>query len=429
MSLTKNRNPFEMRRALSIILGLLGLLFLPLRNSFPPSLAFSSQERTRLGNEIFVDALLSSLHGRNLGLVLNQTSALPDGDSLLTALQKKGQQVLAVFTPEHGFKGRMEGGEEIDDSQLENIKVFSLYGEIKKPTPEQMEGVDAFVYDIQDVGTRYYTYITTLKYVMEAAAEAGKAIYVLDRPNPAGGLIVEGPLLEHAFESFIGALPIPVRYGLTVGELASMMKGEGWVPSNVDLHVVRMKNWRRDLFWKDTGLDWIPTSPNIPFPDTAIIYPGTGLLGALIINQGLGTKNPFLQFGAPWMDVDRIIRYLEGGEKYGVELESLNYTPLSIPGKTLHPPYENRLCRGIRVRLLHRERFSSLHFTIDLIRALKDIHPSDIRLHNDSLNRMFGNDLLERYILGKLSYEALFQEITKDEKDFLARREKYLLYD
>jgi uncharacterized protein YbbC (DUF1343 family) len=429
MSQTKNRNTFGLRRVPSILLGLLGFLFFMLSGNFFPSLAFYSQERTRLGNEIFADALPSSLHGKKLGLVLNQTSVLPDGESILEALRRRGHHVTVVFTPEHGFKGRIEGGEEIDDSQLDNIKVFSLYGDIKKPTPEQMLEVDALVYDIQDVGTRYYTYITTLKYVMEAAAEAGKAVYVLDRPNPAGGLMVEGPLLEPSYESFIGALPLPVRYGLTVGELASMMKGEGWVPKQVDLHVVRMKNWRRDFFWEDTGLDWIPTSPNIPFPDTAIIYPGTGLLGALTINQGLGTQNPFLQFGAPWMDGDRVIRHLEGGEKYGVELEPLDYTPLSIPGKILHPPYENRLCRGIRVRLLHRERFSSLHFTIDLIRALKDIHPNDIRLHNDSLNRMFGNNLLEQYILDKLSYEMLIQEITKDEKDFLDRRKKYLLYD
>ncbi len=412
-----------------MLLGLSGLFFLLRGSIFLYGADSIDPQRTRLGNEAFIEHVPSPLLDKKLGLVLNQTSILPDGEPLLEALQRIGLHVRAVFTPEHGFKGKTEGGEDIHDSHLEDIKLYSLYGETKKPTPEQMQAVDAFVYDIQDVGTRYYTYITTLKYVMEAAAEAGKAVYVLDRPNPSGGKIVEGPLLEPAYESFIGALPIPVRYGLTVGEFASMMKGEGWVPSKVDLHVVRLKNWRRDFFWEDTGLDWIPTSPNIPFPDTAIIYPGTGLIGALTINQGLGTQNPFLQFGAPWMDVDRIIRHLEGGEKYGVELEPLDFTPLSIPGKTLHPPYENRLCRGIRVRLLHRERFLSLHFTIDLIRALKDIHPGDIRLHNDSLNRMFGNNLLERYILDKLSYEALLQKITRDEKDFLARRKKYLLYD
>lgn len=429
MSSPKSRNPFLSRGTLHLLPALFCLFLLPARINFLHQTVSSDQGRTRLGNEILTRALPSGLQDKKLGLILNQTSVLPDGEPLLHALLKIGGQVQAVYTPEHGYRGRVEGGEEIDDSRLENIKVFSLYGETKKPTPEQMRGVDVFVYDIQDVGTRFYTYITTMKYVMEAAAEAGKAVYVLDRPNPAGGLIVEGPLLEPAYESFIGALPIPVRYGLTPGELALMMKGEGWVPPEVDLHVVCMKNWRRDLFWADTGLDWIPTSPNIPFPDTAIIYPGTGLLGALTINQGLGTQNPFLQFGAPWMDAERIIRLLEGGEKYGVELECLDYTPLSIPGKTLHPPYENRLCRGIRVRLLHRERFSSVHFTIDLIRALKDIHIADIRLHNDSLNRMFGNNLLERYILGKLSYEALLQEIAEDEKDFLDRRQKYLLYD
>lgn len=429
MSSPKNRNLIEIRRILSVLPALSGLLFLLLRISFSLPTVFDNQKRTRLGSENFIEAPPSWLHNKKLGLVLNHTSVLPDGESLLSAILKKGLKVQAVYTPEHGFRGRVEGGEEIDDSALDDIKVFSLYGKIKKPTPEQTRDLDAFVYDIQDVGTRFYTYITTLKYVMEAAAEAGKSVYVLDRPNPAGGLIVEGPLLEPAYESFIGALPIPVRYGLTVGEVALMMKREGWVPSGADLHVIRMKNWRRGFFWEDTGLNWIPTSPNIPFPDTAVIYPGTGLLGALTINQGLGTLNPFLQLGAPWMDADRIIRHLEGGVKYGIKLEPLDYTPFSIPGKTLRPPYENRPCRGIRVRILRKDLFTSLHFTLDLIRALKDIHPGDIRLHNDSLNRMFGTNHLEQYILDKLSYEELLQEIAKNEKDFLARRKKYLLYD
>ena len=390
---------------------------------------FAAQKRTKLGNEIFIQTLLSELSQKRLGLVCNQTSVLPDGKSLVEALIKKGASIEAVFTPEHGFRGKLEAGAKVEDNLLEKIKIFSLYGKTKKPTQEQAQSIDAFVYDIQDVGTRYYTYITTLKYIMEAAAVFGKTVYVLDRPNPAGGLIVEGPLLRSAYESFRGAFPIPVRYGLTVGELALMMKGEGWVPPQVELHVVRMTNWGRHLFWEDTGLSWIPTSPNIPFPETAIIYPGTGLLGAFTINPGLGTLNPFLQFGAPWLDTAEIIQKLGEGANYGVELEPLIYTPRSLPGKTLHPPYENRACQGILVRIVQKDKFASLHFTLALIKAIRETHPENIRLYPESLNQMFGNDLLEKYIEGSLNYDDLLKDMEKDERAFLHLRQKYLLYD
>jgi uncharacterized protein YbbC (DUF1343 family) len=390
---------------------------------------FATQKRTKLGNEIFIQTILPHLVQKKLGLVCNQTSVLPDGKSLIQAIQESGIPDPVIFTPEHGYKGTAEAGAEIQDSLKKKIPIFSLYGKNKKPTKEQAQLIDAFVYDIQDVGTRFYTYITTLKYVLEAAALFGKTVYVLDRPNPAGGRIVEGPLLRSEYESFIGAIPIPVRYGLTVGELASMMKGEGWVPSDVDLRVVRMTSWGRHFFWEDTGLPWIPTSPNILSSETAIIYPGTGLLGALTINQGLGTLNPFLQFGTPWLDPKAIIKKLGGGTNYGTKLEPLIYTPQSLPGKTLHPPYENRSCQGIRVRIIQKDKFFSLHFTLALIKAILEIHPQRIRLHELGLNQMFGNDLLEKYIRGTLNYDDLLWETEKDEKAFLAMRQKYLLYD
>ena len=390
---------------------------------------FADQEKTKLGNEIFIRTILPQLEQKKLGLVCNQTSLLSDGKSLIHAIGRKRIANLVVFTPEHGYKGTAEAGAEVRDDVLGDLKIFSLYGKTRRPTREQTEEIDAFVFDIQDVGTRFYTYITTLKYVMEAAAQFGKSVYVLDRPNPAGGHIVEGPLLRAEFESFRGEVPIPVRYGLTIGELALMMAGEGWIPTPVDLHVVRMTNWKRRYFWEDTGLPWVPTSPNIPFPETAIIFPGTGLLGAITINQGLGTSNPFLQFGAPWLDTQRIIRQLGGGADFGIALEALVYTPRSLPGKTLHPPFENRPCQGIRVRIVQKDKFLSLHFTLALIKVIRDIHPDKIRLYPESLNQMFGNDLCTKFITGALSYKDLLTEMEKDEKAFIRMRQKYLLYD
>jgi uncharacterized protein YbbC (DUF1343 family) len=408
--------------------ALLFLSFFLFAGIFSISALLAAQKRTKMGNEIFLQTLLSQLGQKKLGLVCNQTSVLPGGKSLIEAILETGIPIQAVFAPEHGFKGELEAGAKIHDSLWDKIKIYSLYGKTKRPTHEQSRSIDAFVYDIQDVGTRFYTYITTLKLVMDAAAEFGKPVYVLDRPNPAGGLIVEGPLLDPKYKSFRGIFPIPVRYGLTVGELALMMKGEGWVPPQVELHVVRMTNWSRRFFWEDTGLRWIPTSPNIPFSETAIIYPGTGLLGAFTINPGLGTQNPFMQFGAPWLDPKTLIQKLGGGIRYGVELEPLIYTPVSLPGKTLHPPYENRPCQGIKVRIIEKDKFFSLHFTLALIKAIRETHPDKIRLHRESLCQMFGNDLLARFITGTLGYDKVLAEMEKEEKGFLQMRQKYLLY-
>lgn len=397
--------------------------------SFPRKISLAPKGRVELGNEIFVKNFSSELQGKSLGLVINHSSVLPQGRSLVQALLEKGQKIQAIFSPEHGFSGTMEAGTEVKDSQLKDIMIYSLYEKNKKPTPEQTRGIDAFVYDIQDVGIRFYTYITTLKYVLEAAAEAQIPVYVLDRPNPTGGDIIEGPLLRPEYESFIGALPIPVRYGLTPGELAMMMKGEGWVPREVDLHVIRMKNWRRNYFWEDTGLPWIPPSPNIPTPETAIIYPASSVLGTMKLNEGRGTPYPFLQFGAPWLNASSLIKELNGGERFGIELEAVYYTPRSLPGKALHPLYKNKMCHGIRVRILQKEKFFSLRFAYAIIKALKNQKQYKLAAPPRYLNMIFGSNLLSHYIEGKISYEKLVSQVEEEEKLFRQRRLKYLLYE
>jgi uncharacterized protein YbbC (DUF1343 family) len=369
------------------------------------------------------------LQGKRIGLVINHTSVLSDGKPLLKAFREAGIDVSAIFSPEHGFSGTEEGGIKVDDTAIKNIPVFSLYGKTRQPTAEQMRHMDVFVYDIQDVGTRFYTYITTLKYVLEAASKEGKDVYVLDRPNPIGGLIVEGPILKDRHHSFIGAIPLPIRYGLTVGELALMMKGEKWVPEDVVLHVIKMDSWKRDFFWEDTGLLWIPTSPNMPKHETSIAYPGMGLLGGVIINHGLGTLNPFLQFGAPWLDTELMRKSLNNRKEFGIALENITYTPLSLPGKVLQPPYENRECKGLRIRILEKEKFLSVRFTLAVIKALKQNHPSKISPQTQTLNRHFGDDILVQYLNGHISFEAMMAKIVGDEKSFRSRRQQYLLYE
>jgi len=425
--LKRDKKEKELKRSVFpafLLLGMIGLFFLGWSGNVN-----SKKDRVRLGNETFLDSFPPELQGKRLGLVINLTSRLPRGPLFVEALLDQGHSIQAIFSPEHGFLGNLEGGTEVKDNRFKGIEIFSLYGKTKKPTPEQCRGIDAFLYDIQDIGTRFYTYITTLKYILEAAAEAHRSAYVLDRPNPAGGLIIEGPLLQPEFESFIGALPIPVRYGLTAGELALMMKGEGWIDQKVDIRVIRMKNWKRNEFWNDTHLPWIPPSPNIPTAETALAFPGTGLLGGLNLNQGLGTSHPFLQFGAPWLEARNFIQSLNGGKEFGVEMEAVTYKPRSIAGKVLNPAYENKSCQGIRIHIKRKEKFLSLRFTLALIKILKDHYPQNITLHSQPLNRMFGSDLLVRYLKGKITYQEMLNQMEKDEKFFRKQRRKYLLYN
>jgi len=391
--------------------------------------ALSREEPSvRLGNEIFLEEFLSEVQGKSLGLIVNQTSLLPQGKTLLQALLDKEQKIQAIFSPEHGFFGDVEAGAEVKDNEFKGIKIYSLYGGTRKPTSEQTRGIGAFIYDIQDIGTRFYTYISTLKYMIEAAAEANIPIYILDRPNPLGGEIIEGPLLRPEFISFLGEVLVTIRYGLTAAELAMMMKGEGWIPEKADIRAVKMKNWKRNFFWQETGLAWIPSSPNIPTPESAIIYPGTALFGAVSLNRGEGTPYPFLQFGAPWLDNASVIKKLDA-EKFGVGLEAVDYTPISMPGKALHPLHEKKECRGIKVSVNNKEKFLSIRFGLEVIKAIKEQLPNKIFPESRYLDQMFGNDLLSRYIKGKTSYEEIIAQMEKDEKTFEEKRRKYFLYE
>ncbi len=395
-----------------------------------PGRVFPSTDKlVKLGNEIFLNKLAPTLKGKSLGLVINHTSALPSGKSLVQALLEEGHSVQAIFSPEHGFTGKVEAGKEVKNSELKGITIYSLYGETKKPTPEQMEGIDFLIYDIQDVGARFYTYITTLKHILEAAAEAKIPVYVLDRPNPVGGEMVEGPLMSPEFESFIGALPIPIRYGLTSGELAMMIKGEKWIPQDFDLHIVRMRNWKRHFFWKDTGLLWTPTSPNMPSPETAILFPGLSFLSAIQLNEGVGTPHPFLQFGAPWLKPLSLMDRLNGGQDFGVELEAIAYTPRSLPRKVLHPIYENRTCQGVRITIIQKENFFPIRFALETIKAIQEEWPDNIFFNAFNLNRKFGNELLSRFLEGNISYETLLSRMEEEEEIFKQKRKKYLLYE
>ncbi|SVA63382.1 uncharacterized protein METZ01_LOCUS116236, partial [marine metagenome] len=276
----------------------------------------------RTGLDVLLEDYSDYLKGKTIGLVTNHTGISRKGEKNYKLFENNPDITLKrIFAPEHGFYGEASAGAKVEyDNQKDSgPEIVSLYGKTRKPTAEMLDGIDLVIYDIQDVGARFYTYISTLGIVMEAAGENGVNVMVLDRPNPLGGEIIEGAILDTAFKSFVGYYPIPTRYALTVGELSQMAVKEGWLSSvPPELIVVTMDGWKRSMFFDDTGLPWVPPSPNIPDLETAIIYPGMCLYEATNVSEGRGTNNPFKQIGAPWMNYD-IAKEMKNCELEGAE--------------------------------------------------------------------------------------------------------------
>lgn len=255
-----------------------------------------AQPGVKLGNDVLVERHLQLLEGKRVGLIVNHTARLSSGQYLVDMLVQRGIVIVALFGPEHGIRGEGLAGEKISDTKDEKtgIPIYSLYGKTRKPTAEMLANVDMLVYDIQDVGVRFYTYISTMGLCMAAAAEKGIPFIVLDRPNPLGGEKVDGPILDDSLKSFVGMYPIPIVYGLTCGELAKMINAEGWFATKesgllnrlkCNLTVITMEGWKRKMPWGDTGLEWVPPSPNIKSAQTALVYPMTCLIEATNISE------------------------------------------------------------------------------------------------------------------------------------------------
>lgn len=330
-----------MKTVFRLTLWLLGMIFLPEIQAITP------QAPLVLGAER-MDVVTRLLQDKQVGLVVNQTSILEKQQKhLLDALLEKGIQVKKVFAPEHGFRGTADAGADIKDSRdlKTGIPIVSIYGKNKKPTAEQLQGLDVVVFDIQDVGVRFYTYISTMHYVMEACAENGVEFIVLDRPNPND--FVDGPIRKKGFESFVGVDPLPILHGLTVGELAWMINSEGWLKSSPDsckLHIVKMENWRHgDPYWLP-----VKPSPNLPNDQSIRLYPSLCFFEATNVSIGRGTYYPFQVIGFP----DR---------KYG----DFSFTPVSLPGFDTNPLQKDKECYGVDLREYPFEGGLSLRFFLD----------------------------------------------------------------
>ena len=382
------------------------------------------------------DRLLSEysnlLVNKKIGVVLNQTSRLSNGVHLIDTLSSL-YNVTPVFSPEHGFKGNIEAGRKYSDNETDTtkIKFYSLYGTVKKPTKEMLQGVDLLIYDLQDIGVRYYTFISTLFYVMEAAADNNIPLIILDRPNPLGGLKVEGPILQNEYLSFIGISPIAIRYGLTSGELAKYFLGEGLInnSSHLNLKIIELRYWNRKKYFDSYyGNNWQKTSPNIPNLNTAIVYPGTCLIEGTNISEGRGTYFPFLQIGAPFINSDSLIIELNRLNIKGVNYTPISFIPLSIPEMATEPKYKNEKCYGIFINITDRYEFNSVNFGIKLISTIYKLYKKEFEFNEVHFNNLIGNNITIKQIKDGIEPDVIIQSWHNDLNNFNNKRQKYLLY-
>jgi uncharacterized protein YbbC (DUF1343 family) len=293
------------------------------------------------GIDVLAAAHFAPLVGLRVGLITNHTGLDAAGRRTRDLLyHAPGVQLVALFSPEHGLDGRVDAPVASGREPATNLPVYSLYGEVKRPTAAMLAGLDALVFDIQDVGVRFYTYMTTMAYAMEAAAQHGLAFYVLDRPNPLSGALVQGPLLDPDLRSFTGYFPLPTRHGMTVGELATMFNTERHLDAR--LHVIKMRGYQRHIWYDETGLQWVGSSPNLPTLTAATLYPGVAMVEGANVSVGRGTATPFALLGAPWMDGPSLAAYLNARQIPGVRFLPSAFTPTGYR-------YGHQRCHGVQI--------------------------------------------------------------------------------
>ena len=385
------------------------------------------QSRFMLGNENLISNHKNLVENKKIALLINNASLFQSNTPLLATLLKQNVNIVKIFTPEHGFSLNEAPGETVKNSVTANsIPIISIYGKKKAPTQADLQNVDVVIYDIQDVGARFYTYISSLKLTMKAVARANVKIIVLDRPNPQNGEKIEGEILKPGFSSFVGISPIPILYGLTIGELAKLFKDEidNKDNLNVDLTVIPMLNYDRTKFYDYYLPKWVVTSPNIRTYQAALLYPGLCFLEATNISEGRGTDLPFMQFGAPFINPDSLITTL--AEKFrNLKFTRIEFIPTASPNYSIK--YAGKLCVGLKVKILNNN-FNSVWFGIRLLKILKEKYPDEVKIKLDWLNKLYGNDDLEKYLKNEISEKELQGILQENRERFRRIRSKYLLY-
>ncbi len=376
------------------------------------------------------------LEGQRVGLIVNHTAQVDSVHLIDLMAAAPGVEITALFGPEHGLRGEYAAGEKITDGRDEatGAPVYSLYGDSRAPTSAMLDSVDVLAFDIQDIGARFYTYISTLGLSMQAAAREGIPFVVLDRPNPLGGERVAGFIMEPQYESFVGMYPIPIQHGMTVGELARMIQGEGFLEGldSLDLRVVEVENWSRGMLWPGTGLPWIAPSPNIPEFDNALVYPGAALFEATSASEGRGTQNPFVLLGAPWVDAEALVDTLNNRDLPGVRFEQARFTPEAIPGMAPYPDLEGQQLQGLRYVVTEPEAFKPVATGIHVLYAFYLQAPEQLEppfINNPEwLARLSGTDTLYDMLMSGATPREIIDAWDQEVETFRDRREPYLLY-
>jgi uncharacterized protein YbbC (DUF1343 family) len=384
------------------------------------------------GLDVLENDDFAPLKGKSVAVVTNHTGLSRRADYILDLIDREeGVELKVIFGPEHGLSGKVPNGEKIADSQdtRTGVKVYSLYGQTRKPTPDQLAGVDIVIFDMQVVGARYYTFISTMTLVMDACARDGVPFWVLDRPNPVRGDVIDGPILDPEYSSFVGMHPMPIRHGMTLGELAIMINEEGWLSEDrhANLTVVPMLNWTRYMWWDETQLDWIPPSPNIPTPETALVYLGTCLIEGTNVSEGRGTHEPFHICGAPWIEGQGLAEMLNGYSLPGVAFEGIVYTPKSIEGMAAKPKFQDQACGGVRLNITDRETYQPIYTAAVIIHLIRENYPHQFKW-SGTIDRLWGSDTFRRYIDNGRDIRAHPTTYAPDRDRFYEARQAYLIY-
>lgn len=388
------------------------------------------------GAEALAGRDFADLAGKRVGLVTNHTGRVGDRRLIDLMAASKQTQLAAILTPEHGVAGTVEAGAKVAHGidAPTGLPVYSLYGKTAKPTPEMLANLDVLVFDMQDVGARFYTYVSTMGLAMQAAADARLPFVVLDRPNPLGGDAVSGFVLERAHASFVGLYPIPIMHGLTAGEMARMIKGQQYLRGlrGLDLKVVKLGGWRRDMIWPATGRAWVPTSPNIPNFETALVYPGTGLLEQTTASEGRGTTEPFLLVGHPALDAPETVRRLADSGLTGLTFETARFTPRAIKGVATKPRFSGQDIPGIRIRVVAprdvRPVEAGIHLLVAIDSAVRAKGTIGIVENAQYFGRIAGTSRLLEMLDRGASAADIIASWQVEVAAFVTRRRKYLLY-
>jgi uncharacterized protein YbbC (DUF1343 family) len=370
------------------------------------------------GIDVLREQNFAPLAGKSVGLITNHTGLAADGTTTIDLLfRSKVCKLVALFSPEHGIRGILDAAVGSSTDEGTGLPLYSLYGEVRRPTPEMLKGIDALVFDVQDIGARFYTYSTTMAYCMEAASKQGIPFYVLDRPNPIGGLKIEGPVLDKDKLSFVGYLSLPIRHGMTIGELAKYFN----VQNNIgaQLQVIAMKGWRRSYYFWDTGQSWVNTSPNMRNMLEVLLYPGICLLED-VVSVGRGTDRPFELVGAPWIEPRSFAAALKAAQLPGVEFVPIFFTPNASN-------YQGVMCGGVNILITNCEKLNSVLVGLTFISVLHRLYPGKFEM--GTAIRLVGNmEAMKRLKAGESPADVLHAG-SPEMQDFLAKRRKALIYD